>query len=227
MQKEGLRLTADEIYSVNNSSVKDAIVQFGGGCTAEMVSQQGLLFTNHHCGYGNIAALSTPEKDYLTNGFWAMKKQEEIPTPGLSVRFLVRMDDATARINAKLKNGMPAEERKSIIDAEYKAIQKENSENGKYTVVVRDFFNGNEFYYFVYQDFKDVRLVGTPPNALGKYGGDTDNWEWPRHTADFSVFRVYSDVNGNPAEYNVNNVPMTPKHSLPISLKGYEKDSLR
>ncbi len=225
MQKEGLRLTADEIYSVNNSSVKDAIVQFGGGCTAEMVSQQGLLFTNHHCGYGNIAALSTPEKDYLTNGFWAMKKQEEIPTPGLSVRFLVRMDDATARINAKLKNGMPAEERKSIIDAEYKAIQKENSENGKYTVVVRDFFNGNEFYYFVYQDFKDVRLVGTPPNALGKYGGDTDNWEWPRHTADFSVFRVYSDVNGNPAEYNVNNVPMTPKHSLPISLKGYEKDS--
>ena len=225
MQKDGLRLTADEIYSVNNSSVKDAIVQFGGGCTAEIVSQQGLLFTNHHCGYGNIAALSTPEKDYLTNGFWAMKKQEEIPAPGLSVRFLVRMDDVTQRINAKLQNGMPADERKKIIDAEYKAIQTENAENGKYTVVVRDFFNGNEFYYFVYQDFKDVRLVGTPPESLGKYGGDTDNWEWPRHTADFSVFRVYSDINGNPAEYNVNNVPMTPKHSLPISLKGYEKDS--
>ncbi len=225
MQKEGLKLTPEEIYSVNNSSVKDAIVQFGGGCTAEMVSEQGLLFTNHHCGYGNIAALSTPEKDYLTNGFWAMKKDQELPAPGLSVRFLVRMDDVTARINGKLNNTMSSEDRNKTIAAEYKAIQTENAENGKYTVVVRDFFNGNEFYYFVYQDFKDVRLVGTPPNSLGKYGGDTDNWEWPRHTADFSVFRVYADANGNPAEYSPSNVPMKPKHSLPISLKGYEKDS--
>ena len=222
MQKEGLKLTAEEIYSVNNSSLKDAIVQFGGGCTAEMVSKEGLLFTNHHCGYGNIAALSTPEKDHLTNGFWAMKKSEELPSKGLSVRFLVRMDDATKRINAKLNNAMTAAERKTVIDAEYKAIQTENSDNGKYSVVVRDFFNGNEFYYFVYQDYKDVRLVGTPPNSLGKFGGDTDNWEWPRHTADFSVFRVYADANGNPAEYAPTNVPMKPKHSLPISLKGYK-----
>lgn len=222
LQKQGLKLTPEEIYSVNKSSLKDAIVQFGGGCTAEMVSKEGLLFTNHHCGYGNIAALSTPAKDHLTNGFWAMKKSEEIPSPGLSVRFLVRMDDATKRINAKLNNNMTAEARKAIIDAEYKAIQTENSENGKYSVVVRDFFNGNEFYYFVYQDYKDVRLVGTPPNSLGKFGGDTDNWEWPRHTADFSVFRVYADANGNPAEYSPNNVPMKPKHSLPISLKGYK-----
>ncbi len=222
LQKQGLKLTPEEIYSVNQSSLKDAIVQFGGGCTAEMVSKEGLLFTNHHCGYGQIAALSTPEKDHLTNGFWAMKKSEELPAPGLSVRFLVRMDDASSRINAKLNNDMTAEQRKAIIDAEYKAIQSENSENGKYTVVVRDFFNGNEFYYFVYQDFKDVRLVGTPPNALGKFGGDTDNWEWPRHTADFSVFRVYADANGNPAEYSPNNVPMKPKHALPISLKGYQ-----
>ncbi len=222
LQKQGLKLTAEEIYSVNSSSLKDAIVQFGGGCTAEMVSKEGLLFTNHHCGYGQIAALSTPEKDHLTNGFWAMKKSEEIPAPGLSVRFLVRMDDATKRINDKLNNNMSADERKNIIDAEYKAIQTENSENGKYTVVVRDFFNGNEFYYFVYQDFKDVRLVGTPPNSLGKFGGDTDNWEWPRHTVDFSVFRVYADANGNPAEYAVSNVPMKPKHALPISLKGYK-----
>ncbi|MGC4129982.1 MAG: S46 family peptidase [Bergeyella sp.] len=225
MQKEGLKLTPEEIYSVNNSSLKDAIVQFGGGCTAEIVSEQGLLFTNHHCGYGSIAGLSTPEKDYLTNGFWAMNKSEEIPAPGLSVRFLVRMDDVTQRIAGKLNNSMTSEERKKIIDAEYKAIQTENSENGKYTVVVRDFFNGNEFYYFVYQDYKDVRLVGTPPNSLGKYGGDTDNWEWPRHTADFSVFRIYSDANGNPAEYSTANVPLKPKHSLPVSLKGYEKDS--
>lgn len=219
LQKKGLNLTAEEIYSVNNSSLKDAIVQFGGGCTAEMVSKEGLLFTNHHCGYGNIAALSTPEKDHLTNGFWAMKRNEELPAKGLSVRFLVRMGDATERINAKLNNQMPASQRKEIIDAEYQAIQNENAENGKYTVVVKDFFNGNEFYYFVYQDFKDVRLVGTPPNALGKYGGDTDNWEWPRHTADFAVFRVYADANGNPAEYAPTNVPLKPKHHLPISLK--------
>jgi len=222
LQKQGLKLTAEEIYSVNNSSLKDAIVQFGGGCTAEMVSKEGLLFTNHHCGYGNIAALSTPEKDHLTNGFWAMKRSEELPAKGLSVRFLVRMDDVSKRINAKLNDKMSAEERKNIIDAEYKLIQNENSENGKYTVVVRDFFNGNEFYYFVYQDFKDVRLVGTPPNSLGKFGGDTDNWEWPRHTVDFSVFRVYADANGNPAEYSATNVPMKPKHALPISLKGYK-----
>lgn len=222
LKKQGLKLTPEEIYSVNNSSLKDAIVQFGGGCTAEMVSKEGLLFTNHHCGYGQIAALSTPEKDHLTNGFWAMKKSEELPAKGLSVRFLVRMDDVTKRINDKLNNNMSADQRKEIIDAEYKAIQTENSENGKYSVVVRDFFNGNEFYYFVYQDFKDVRLVGTPPNALGKFGGDTDNWEWPRHTADFSVFRVYADANGNPAEYSPNNVPMKPKHALPISLKGYK-----
>jgi len=222
MQKEGLKLTAEEIYSVNKSSLKDAIVQFAGGCTAEVVSKEGLLFTNHHCGYGAIAALSTPENDHLTNGFWAMKKSEELPAKGITVRFMVRMDDVSKRINAKLNNNMTAEERKAVIDAEYKAIQTENSENGKYTVVVRDFFNGNEFYYFVYQDYKDVRLVGTPPNSLGKFGGDTDNWEWPRHTADFSVFRIYSDANGNPAEYSASNIPFKPKHALPISLKGYK-----
>ena len=221
LQKKGLKLTAEEIYSVNGSSLKDAIVQFGGGCTAEMVSKEGLLFTNHHCGYGQIAALSTPEKDHLTNGFWAMNKSQELPAKGLSVRFLVRMDDVSNRINALLNNQMSTKERREIIDAEYKKIQNENSENGKYTVVVRDFYNGNEFYYFVYQDFKDVRLVGTPPNSIGKFGGDTDNWEWPRHTGDFAVFRVYSDVNGNPAEYSPNNVPMKPKHHLPVSIKPF------
>lgn len=220
MQKEGLHLTPEEIYSVNNSSMKDAILQFGGGCTAEIVSPQGLIFTNHHCGYGAIAAASTPEKDYLTNGFWAKNNGEEINSKGLSVRFFVRMDNATKRITSKLNNDMSADQRKAIIDAEIKAIQSENSENGKYTVVVKDFFKGNEFYYFVFQDFKDVRLVGTPPSSIGKYGGDTDNWEWPRHTGDFSVFRVYADKNGNPAEYSANNVPLKPKHHLPISLKG-------
>lgn len=220
MQKEGLHLTPEEIYSVNHSSLKDAIVSFGGFCTGEIVSPEGLIFTNHHCGYGNIAALSTPEKDHLTNGFWAMKKKDELNSKGLYVRFLERMGDATERINSKLNNDMSAEERAAIIKSEYDAIKAENSENGKYTVVVKDFFNGNEFYYFVYRDYKDVRLVGTPPASLGKYGGDTDNWEWPRHTADFSIFRVYADKDGNPAEYNINNVPMKPKHFLPISLKG-------
>lgn len=219
LQKKGLHLTAEEIYSANNSSLKDAIVQFGGGCTAEIVSNQGLIFTNHHCGYGSIAALSTPAKDHLTNGFWAKNKSEELSAKGLSVRFLVRMDDVTQRINSKLNTGMTAKERRDAIDTEYKAIQTENSANGKYTVVVRDFYNGNEFYYFVYQDFKDVRLVGTPPNSIGKFGGDTDNWEWPRHTGDFSVFRVYTDANGNPAEYSPANIPMKPKHHLPVSIK--------
>ena len=222
MQKEGLHLTPEEIYSVNNSSLKDAIVSFGGFCTGEMVSSQGLIFTNHHCGYDAVAAASTPEKDYLKNGFWAMMPKDEFNAKGLYIRFLVRMDDASARINAKLNNNMSAAERKAVIDAEYKAIQTENSENGKYTVVVKDFFNGNEFYYFVYQDYKDIRLVGAPPSSLGKFGGDTDNWEWPRHTADFTVFRAYADANGNPAEYSETNVPLKPKHHLPVSLKGYK-----
>lgn len=222
MQKEGLHLTPEEIYSVNNSSLKDAIVSFGGFCTGEIVSNQGLIFTNHHCGYDAVAAASTPEKDYLKNGFWAMKPNEEFNAKNLYVRFLVRMDDVSARINAKLNNNMSAADRKAVIDAEYKAIQTENSENGKYTVVVKDFFNGNEFYYFVYQDYKDIRLVGAPPSSLGKFGGDTDNWEWPRHTADFAVFRVYADANGNPAEYSETNQPLKPKHFLPVSLKGYK-----
>ncbi|MEG0760428.1 Peptidase S46 [Chryseobacterium piscicola] len=220
MQKEGLHLTPEEIYSVNNSSLKDAIVSFGGFCTGEIVSDRGLIFTNHHCGYGAVAAASTPSKDYLKNGFWAMKDKDEFNAKDLYVRFLVRMDDATQRINSKLNNNMSGAERKAVIDAETKAIQTENSENGKYTVVVKDFFNGNEFYYFVYQDYKDIRLVGAPPSSLGKFGGDTDNWEWPRHTADFTVFRVYADAAGNPAEFSPSNVPLKPKHSLPVSLKG-------
>lgn len=222
MQKEGLHLTPEEIYSVNNAALKDAIVSFGGFCTGEIVSDEGLIFTNHHCGYDAIAAASTPEKNYLKDGFWAMKQSQEFNADGLYVRFLVRMDDASQRINSKLNNKMSPEERNTVIAAETKAIQAENSENGKYNVVVRDFFNGNEFYYFVYQDYKDVRLVGAPPASLGKFGGDTDNWEWPRHTADFSIFRVYADANGNPAEFSPKNIPLKPKHFLPVSLKGYK-----
>ena len=223
MQKMGLQLTAEEIYSINNSSLKDAVVQFNGGCTAELISKDGLLLTNHHCGYDAIAELSTPEHDYLTNGFWAADRSQELKPKSLYVRFFVRMDDCTKRIMAKVSDNMTEAERNKIIREEIALIEKENSEGGKYVVSVRSFFQGNEFYFFVYQDFKDVRLVGTPPNSIGKFGGDTDNWEWPRHTGDFSMFRVYADANGNPADYSTTNVPLHPKHHLPINLNGVKE----
>jgi len=223
MQKKGLKLTAEEIYSINNSSLKDAIVQFNGGCTAEIVSGKGLVFTNHHCGYGAIAELSSPENDYLTNGFWAKSLDEELKPKSLYVRFFVRMDDVTKRILSLVNDNMGEKEREKIVNQEIAKIEQENSENGKYIVSVKSFYNGNEYYYFVYQDYTDVRLVGTPPNSIGKFGGDTDNWEWPRHTGDFSVFRVYADKDGNPAEYSEDNVPLTPKHFLPISIKGFQE----
>ncbi|MDR2284120.1 MAG: S46 family peptidase [Sphingobacterium sp.] len=223
MQKKGLKLTAEEIYSINNSSLKDAIVQFAGGCTAEIVSGSGLVMTNHHCGYGAIAELSSPEHDYLTNGFWAKNHSEELKPKSLSVRFFVRMDDVSKRILSLVNDKMSEKERQKIINQEIAKIEKENSENGKYIVSVKSFYNGNEYYYFVYQDYEDVRLVGTPPNSIGKFGGDTDNWEWPRHTGDFSVFRVYADKDGNPAPYSKENVPLKPKYHLPISLKGIKE----
>ena len=201
MQKMGLQLTAEEIYSINNHSLKDAIVQFNGGCTAEMISKDGLVLTNHHCGYDAIAELSSAEKNYLKNGYWAKNRADELKPSSLYVRFFVRMDDCTKRILSVVNPSMSEADREKAINAEIAKIEKENNEGGKYTVSVRPFFQGNEYYYFVYQDYKDVRLVGTPPESLGKFGGDTDNWEWPRHTADFSMFRVYADANGNPADY--------------------------
>ena len=224
MEKMGLQLTSEEIYSVNNSSLKDAIVQFDGGCTAELISKEGLILTNHHCGYNAIAELSTPENDYLTNGFWAKTKDDELKPDKLSVRFFVRMDDVTKRILSKLNDKMSEKERNSIIKAETALIEKENNEGGKYVVSVRSFFQGNEFYYFVYQDYNDVRLVGTPPSSIGKFGGDTDNWEWPRHTGDFSMFRVYADKDGNPAEYSPANIPLTPKRHLKVNIGGVQEN---
>lgn len=224
MQKMGLQLTPEEIYSVNNSSLKDAIVQFGGGCTAEIISKSGLVLTNHHCGYGNIAELSTEENDYLTNGFWANNHKEELKPANLSVRFFVRMDDVSERILSKVNEEMTEAEREKTINQEIAVIQKENSEGGKYTVSVKTFYSGNEYYYFVYEDYTDVRLVGTPPASIGKYGGDTDNWEWPRHTGDFALFRVYGDKDGNPAAYSEDNVPLQPKYHLPVNIKGFEED---
>lgn len=224
MQKMGLQLTADEIYSINHHSLKDAIVQFNGGCTAELISKEGLVLTNHHCGYDAIAELSTADKNYLKNGYWAPNRKGELKPKSLFVRFFVRMDDVSKRILAKLNPSMTEAEREKAIAAEAAVIEKENNEGGKYTVAVRSFFQGNEFYYFVYQDYKDVRLVGTPPESVGKFGGDTDNWEWPRHTGDFSMFRVYADKDGNPAEYSENNVPLKPKHHLPVNLNGVKEN---
>jgi hypothetical protein len=224
MQKMGLQLTAQEIYSINNSSLKDAIVQFNGGCTAELISKDGLVLTNHHCGYDAIAELSTAENNHLKNGFWAPTKKDELKPKSLFVRFFVRMDDCTKRILGKVTPGMTEAERDKAIGQEVAAIEKENNEGGKYVVSVRSFFQGNEFYYFVYQDYKDVRLVGTPPENVGKFGGDTDNWEWPRHTGDFSMFRIYADANGNPVDYSPNNVPLKPKKHLKVNIGGVKEN---
>ncbi|MEN9336684.1 MAG: putative family serine protease [Bacteroidota bacterium] len=224
MQKMGLQLTAEEIYSINNHSLKDAIVQFNGGCTAELISKDGLVLTNHHCGYDAIAELSSAEKNYLKDGYWAADKKGELKPSSLFVRFFVRMDDCSKRILGVVNDKMTEAERDKAIAAEIAKIEKENNEGGKYVVSVRSFFQGNEYYYFVYQDYKDVRLVGTPPESLGKFGGDTDNWEWPRHTADFSMFRIYADANGNPADYSDKNVPLHPKHYLPVNLGGVKEN---
>lgn len=221
MQKLGWKGTAEDIYSVNKSSLKDAIVHFGGGCTAEMISANGLLMTNHHCGYGNISSLSTVENNYLMNGFVANTKEAELPCPGLSVKFLVRMQDVTKRVRRKIGDAYGADVSKRL-RAVTKELQKENDNSGAYRVDVRSFYSGNKYYMFIYEVYTDVRLVAAPPESLGKFGGDTDNWMWPRHTCDFSMFRVYSDNNNRPAAYSKNNRPYTPKHHLPVSLKGVE-----
>ena len=223
MEKMGLQLTSEEIYSINHHSLKDAIVQFNGGCTAEVISKDGLVLTNHHCGYAAVAELSTADKNYLKDGYWAADRKSEMKPSSLYVRFFVRMDDVSKRILSKVNDKMTELEREKAVNQETALIERENNEGGKYTVSVRPFFEGNEYYYFVYQDYKDVRFVGAPPESLGKFGGDTDNWEWPRHTADFSMFRIYADANGNPADYSQNNVPLQPKHYLPVNLSGVKE----
>jgi len=220
MQKMGLKLTAEEIYSVNNSSIKDAVIIFGRGCTGEIISEQGLILTNHHCGYGAIQSKSTVEKDYLTDGFWAMNFREELPIPDLTVKFLIRIEDVTDKILSELKSVTNEKMRAAKIEKLSEEIQKKATEGTGYDAVVKSFFEGNEYYLIVYQTYKDVRLVGAPPSSIGRFGADTDNWMWPRHKADFSLFRVYTAPDGSPAEYSEKNIPMKPKHSLPVSIKG-------
>ncbi|MDD4819248.1 MAG: S46 family peptidase [Flavobacteriales bacterium] len=218
MQKQGLQLTPEEIYSINNSSLKDAVPIFGGGCTSELVSKNGLVLTNHHCGFSAIAGLSTTEHDYLRDGFWAKSTDEELPAPGLSVQFFVRMEDVTNKIQEVITANMTEDERYESIQTLARKIEKEASENGKYSAQVKSFYKGNEYYLFVYQIYKDVRLVGTPPQSIGKFGGETDNWMWPRHTCDFSMFRIYADKDNNPAEYSKENVPFHPKKYLSVNI---------
>jgi len=224
MQKVGLKLTPEEIYSVNNSSLKDAIVMLSGGsCTAEAISKDGLLLTNHHCAFGAIQENSSEDHDYLTDGFWAMSRDQELQAQGMTASFLIRMEDVSEVINTELE-GKSEEDRFAIIKSMSDSIRSAATEGTHYNASVKSFFEGNEFYLFVYETFRDVRLVGAPPSSIGKYGGDTDNWMWPRHTGDFSMIRVYAGQDGKPADYSKDNVPFQPRHHLPVSMKGVSQD---
>ena len=224
MKARGCKLSVEEIYSMNNSSLKDAIVIFGGGCTGEIVSPDGLLFTNHHCGYGSIQALSSVEHDYLKNGFWAMSRAEEIPAPGLKVRFIRKIVDVTSDILGAVPDIAGGEERSRLVAEHAEAVKSRfETENPGMEISVKPFFGGNQFFAFVIEVFSDVRLVGTPPTSIGKFGGDTDNWIWPRHTGDFSMFRVYASKDNRPAAYSPQNVPYRPKKHFSISTKGVKE----
>ncbi|MBK5202581.1 MAG: S46 family peptidase [Prolixibacteraceae bacterium] len=227
MQKEGCELSTDDIYSINHSSLKDAVVALDhGSCTAEMISEKGLLLTNHHCGFGEIQAHSSVEHDYLKNGFWAKNYGEELPNPGKTVSFLIRMEDVTDSVMKNLSDTLSEEERESEIQNVSFRIQKAAMDSvNEYSAMVKPLFDNNRYFLFVYQIFRDVRLVGAPPVSIGKFGGDTDNWMWPRHTGDFSIFRVYCSPDGKPADYSKENVPFHPKFHFTVSLNGYNKNS--
>uniref|UniRef100_UPI0023A8FF31 S46 family peptidase n=1 Tax=Millionella massiliensis TaxID=1871023 RepID=UPI0023A8FF31 len=223
MQAKGFRLTAQDLYAVNQASLKDAIVRFGSGCTGELISDQGLLITNHHCGYGQIQQHSSVEHDYLTNGFAAMNRSEELANPGLVVSFLVEMRDVTDAILKGVKPDMDEAERTKIIDRNKKKTVQTATKGNHYKASVEALYYGNQYFLFIYEVFEDVRLVFAPPSAVGKFGGDTDNWMWPRHTGDFSIFRVYAGKDNKPAPYSPDNVPYKPRKSFTISLKGVEE----
>jgi len=220
MQELGMKLSPEDIYSINRSSLKDAVVLFGGGCTGVVVSEQGLLFTNHHCGYGQIQAHSSLEHDYLTDGFWAQSLTDELPNPGLTVAFLQRMEDVTAQVLLNITSAMNEQQRADSIKAASARISKANLPEGSYRVDVKPLYKGNQYFMYIYEIYKDIRLVGAPPSAIGKFGGDTDNWMWPRHTGDFSIFRIYADKDNQPADYSPDNVPYRPKQHVQVSAEG-------
>ena len=220
MQEMGFKLSAEDVYSVNQACLKDAVVIFGRGCTGELISDKGLIVTNHHCGYGQIQYHSSVEHDYLTNGFWAMSQEEELANPGLSVTFLKRMDDVTSKVLEGTTEEMDEKERQKVIAKNIKTIKEAAIKDTHYKAVLKPFFHGNQYFLFVNEIYTDVRLVGAPPSAIGKFGGDTDNWMWPRHTGDFSMFRIYADKDNKPAEYSKDNVPYKPLKHFPVSMKG-------
>ena len=224
MQQMGLNLSAEDIYSLNQACLKDAVITLNGGsCTAEIISDQGLVLTNHHCAYGAIQGFSTVEDDILTNGFWAMSLDEEKPIPDFSVTFLQRIEDVTERVLADVTSDMEDSDREAAIQAVIAQIEEEEKGiSPDFRPQIKSFYHGNEFYLFVYRDYTDIRLVGNPPESIGKFGGDTDNWMWPRHTGDFSLLRIYSDADGNPADFSEDNKPYTPKRHLKVSLEGVE-----
>ncbi len=224
MQAMGMNITTEDIYSLNQSSMKDAIVLFGRGCTGEIISEKGLLLTNHHCGFGQIQKHSSVDHDYLTDGFWAMSPEEELPNPGLTVTMMTEMRDVTGEVLNGVKEDMATADRIALIRENGKAIVEGFEKDSEYKAFIRSFFKGNQYYMIIVEIFKDIRLVGAPPSNIGKFGGDTDNWMWPRHTGDFSLFRIYVGPDGKPAEYAEDNVPYEPKYYFPISLDGVEED---
>ena len=224
MQQLGFKLTAEDVYSVNKHSMKDAIVLFGRGCTAELISPEGLILTNHHCGYSYVQSHSTMENNYLHNGFWAKSKSEEIANPGLTVTFLVRMEEVTTAVLKGVTEKLSATEREKVIQNNINQITKKATKGTHYTAIIKPFYYGNQYFMFVNEVFKDVRLVGTPPESIGKFGGDTDNWMWPRHTGDFSLYRIYTDKDGKPADYSPNNIPLKSKQYFKISTKGVNEN---
>ena len=224
MQQKGFKLDAEDIYSINQASLKDAVVLFGRGCTGELISPEGLLLTNHHCGYGQIQQHSSVEHDYLKDGFWAMSRAEELPNKGLTVKFLEKMEDVTNIILKGYEQGMSEEERVNIVKNNSTALIEEVTKDGKgLKAIVEALYYGNQYFLFIYREYADVRLVGAPPSSIGKFGGDTDNWMWPRHTGDFSMFRIYADKDNNPAEYSVDNVPYKPKKYFRVSVGGVKE----
>ncbi|WP_277632071.1 S46 family peptidase [Avrilella dinanensis] len=223
MKSLGMKMSADDIYHVNNSSLKDAIAHFNGGCTSEVISPKGLLLTNHHCGYGEIQSHSSVENDYLQDGFWAMSLAEELPNPDLEVTFIVKIEDVTQQAFEGTENLSSEAEKQAQIERNIAQIRNEYPKENWQDTSVRAFFDGNQYMLFLTETYKDIRLVGAPPSSIGKFGSDTDNWVWPRHTGDFALFRIYADKDNKPAEYSADNVPYTPKHYLPVSLDGVEE----
>ena len=224
MQQLGFHLTADDIYSINHNSMKDAIVLFGSGCTAELISSKGLLLTNHHCGYSFVQSHSTMEHNYLQDGFWAKSMEEEIPMEGLTVTFLVYMEDVTEQVLAGVTDQTKEADRQAIVKENITKVTKKATEGTGYKAIIKPFYYGNQYFMFVTETYSDIRLVGVPPESIGKFGGDSDNWMWPRHTGDFSLYRIYTDKDGKPAAYSKDNIPMKPKQYFPVSIKGVQEN---